>query len=131
MRSGPRWRAAPSPAHPEGASCTSLSRRKQQSLEAEEAKRRLKEQSIFVSYFPGLLCLARNVSMVGVFCPLRAWVGHPYHESVGSSTCLVGSWCLCEKQTKKQTTATTTAKHFFSMLFSKLEKKIHPDSDPP
>lgn len=30
------------------------SRRKQQTLEAEEAKRRLKEQSIFVSFWPGL-----------------------------------------------------------------------------
>lgn len=130
MRSGPRWRTTPSPAHPEGASSrTSLSRRKQQSLEAEEAKRRLKEQSIFVSYFPGLLGLARNESMVCVFCPLRAWVGHPYHESVGSSTCLVGSWCLCEKQTKNKSNSKT--KHFFSMLFSELKKKIHPDSDPP
>lgn len=62
MRPGPRQRAAPPPpAHPEGCACASHSRRKQQSLEAEEAKRRLKEQSIFVSHFPGLSCLARKV----------------------------------------------------------------------
>lgn len=52
----------------------SRSRRKQQTLEAEEAKRRLKEQSIFVSYFPGLLCLAGKVRMVCVFYPLSACV---------------------------------------------------------
>lgn len=57
----------PTPAYPEGCACASHSRRKQQTLEAEEAKRRLKEQSIFVSYFPGLLGLAREVRMVRVF----------------------------------------------------------------
>lgn len=67
MRSDPRRRAALRPAHPEGASCMSRSRRKQQTLEAEEAKRRLKEQSIFVSYFPGLLCVASKVRLVRAF----------------------------------------------------------------
>lgn len=67
MRPGPRQRAAYPPAHPEGCACASLSRRKQQTLEAEESKRRLKEQSIFVSHFPGLSCLARKVRVVHVF----------------------------------------------------------------
>lgn len=67
MRSDPRQTAALHAAHPDGASFMSCSRRKQQTLEAEEAKRRLKEQSIFVSYFPGLLCLASKVRMVCAF----------------------------------------------------------------
>lgn len=111
--------AAPKPTL-KGASCTSPSRRKQQSLEAEEAKRRLKEQSIFVSYFPGLLGLARKVRLVHVFCPLRARMGICIVRRSGPVPVLWGSSVCVEN---KQITETATTKTSFRCISPHWKRK--------